>query len=178
MQETGGRKDMRDGVSKTVVALLVFLLLPGVSHAAEYQKREALVGLKGMSVVVERIRPRDVHLGLTSAQIKTDVEVRLRKAGVKVLTEKEWLETSGKPFLYVNIDASKNPNNPSTVFFTIRVELTELVTIDRGLRVGAAIWETGIKGVAGIQDIRKIRDCLGDLVDIFINDYLAANPKR
>jgi len=71
---------------KAVVALAVALsLLPGVSHALTL-KQKALVGLKGVGVDVAKISPEAERLGLTAAQVKTDVELRLRKARVRVLT--------------------------------------------------------------------------------------------
>jgi len=60
---------MRDWMSKAVVALLVtFLLLPDVSHAVMLQQR-ALVGLRGVSVLVDDRNPEVERLGLTKAQI-------------------------------------------------------------------------------------------------------------
>jgi hypothetical protein len=93
--ETDGGKDMRDWVSKVVVALVVVLvLLPGVVHALT-REHKALRGLKGVHVLVEKLDPDAERLGLTTAQIQADVELRLRKGGVRVLTEEEMLETRG-----------------------------------------------------------------------------------
>lgn len=71
-----------------VVFLMIFLMLPGTSHAIEYQQKE-LVGLMGAGVLVESMRPEVDRLGLTKDQIKTDVELRLWKAGINVLTKED-----------------------------------------------------------------------------------------
>jgi hypothetical protein len=160
-----------------VVALVVFLLLPGISHATEYQQKE-LIGLKGVGVLVESVRPEVERLGLTKDQIKTDVELRLRKAGVSVLTKEEWEKTPGKPYLYVNVNAFVYPDEPALCVYNIRMELQEMVTLDRGLRAPDTIWPKERRMVVGKGNIRKIRDVIGDQVDKFINEYLAANPKK
>jgi hypothetical protein len=72
-------------VKAVVVILVVVLLLPGVSHALTF-KQEALVGLKGVEVKVIKSDHEAGRLGLSQDQINTDVELRLRKAGIKVIT--------------------------------------------------------------------------------------------
>jgi hypothetical protein len=158
------------------VALVVaFLLLPGVSYALT-DNQEALVGLKGVEVlvevVVEKIKPEAEHLDLKD-MIKTDVELRLRKAGVKVLTQEDRLKIPGWPCLYVN--TSILPERHLCAIL-IKVEVGEMVTLARGQEVYAPIWRTSRLGIGGEPIERNIRDKVGDLVDEFINDYLAANP--
>lgn len=156
-----------------VVALIVFLLLPGISYALT-DKQKALVGLKGVLVVVEDIRPQAEPLDLTIDQIQTDVELRLRKAGLRVLTVLEMLETPGRPYLYVNV----NPIIWSGICAcAIEVNLRETVMLARGLKTQGSIWDERSAGFVRKENIRQIRDRISDEVDKFINDYLAANPK-
>jgi hypothetical protein len=99
-----------------VVALVVvLLLLSGVSHALT-DKQKVLVGLKGVHVFVEKIHPEVEGLGLTTEQIKTDVEMRLRKGGVKVLTMEEMLQGPEIPLFVVNLNISILPDWPLCVF--------------------------------------------------------------
>ena len=156
------------------VVLVVLLLVPGVSHALT-PKQEALVGLKGMEVIVEDTGPEAENLDLTKAKIQTDVEMRLRKAGVRVLTKNERFKTPGMPYLYVNVNARIKQGLPLVVFSVI-VDLKEKVTLARGFETYGAIWDCSSSGAAGVGDIRAIRAFVGDRVDEFINDYLAANP--
>jgi competence protein ComGC len=163
-------------LSWRVVALVVaFLLLPGVSYATFEQ--EALVGLKGVEVLVEVVKPEAEHLDLSKDMIKTDVELRLRKAGVKVLTQEDRLKIPGWPCLYVSTTILSERHLYYAVL--IKVEVGEMVTLARGQEVYAPIWRTSRTGLLGapIAIERNIRDKVGDLVDEFINDYLAANPK-
>jgi hypothetical protein len=157
-----------------VLSLVMLLLLPGVSHALT-AKQKVLVGLKGVCVLVTDIYPKAESLGLSKDQIKTDVELRLRKAGVRVLTVKEMHETPGAPDLLVTIVAYIQSN---LCAFSIQVDLRELVALARGFEVTGTIWEKSQLGLTPIDQIRFVREGLGDLVDEFINDYLAANPKK
>lgn len=155
--------------------MVICLLLPGVSNAFSHDQK-ALVGLKGVFVLVENIRPEAERLGLTQDQIKTDVELRLRKAGLTVLTQKEAYGVPGQPALYVNVNTAIRPGSGHCAF-GITVELCEKVIVERGFKTWGATWDTSTVGTVGIDNIRDLRGLVGDLVDKFINDYLAANPK-
>jgi hypothetical protein len=163
------------GAKAALMALMALLLLLGVSHALTDQQK-ALVGLKGVYVYVEEMDPQAERLGLTKDQIKTDVELRLRKAGVRVLTEKEGLEPPGIPHLYVRLSITFRQSG-SRVNFLAKVALKEWVTLARGFETFGAIWEKICYGSKETRDIREIRKDVDDLIDYFINDYLAANPK-
>lgn len=172
-----GRKDMRDWMSKAVVALLVtLLLLPGVSHALMLEQT-SLVGLKGINVLVEDMNPQAERLGLTTAEIQKDVELRLRKAGIRILTEKESSEMPGIHYLLVRVNTYIRSGSPLCAF-NIRVLVKQTVTLETGFSTVATIWNTEALGSVETDNIRKIRDSVGGLVDKFINDYLAANPKK
>jgi hypothetical protein len=163
------------GVNVAAVALMALLLILGVSHALTLEQ-QLLVGLKGVNVLVEGMNPQAERLGLTAAQIKTDIELRLRKAGVRVLTKEENMKTPGSPVLYVNVNAIVGQNLP-LVTYSSHVALKEWVTLARGGETYGDIWKNSVVGTVGIDKITQIRGGVGDLVDIFINDYLAANPK-
>jgi hypothetical protein len=139
--------------------------------------QKALVGLEGVQVVVEGPGPEAERLGLSKNQIKTDVERRLRKAGVRVLTNQlEQEETPGTPHLYVKISA--NINKIGVFAYSINVDLVKIVTRFTGETAFATVWEKGEAGSVGLNNINQIQPRISSLVDSFINDYLAANPKK
>ncbi|MGA9754851.1 MAG: hypothetical protein WBV23_06880 [Desulfobaccales bacterium] len=164
-------------LEKRVMALVVvLLLLPAVSHALT-DEQKALVGLKGVHVLVENLKPEIERLGLIRDQIQTDVEMRLRKAGARVLTEKESQGTPGMPYLYVNVNAVTKPGSTFCAY-SIKVQLKKKVAIESGFKIPGVVWHTtGYAGTCKITNITQIRNLVGDQVDQFINDYLAANPK-
>lgn len=152
-----------------------FLLVPAISIAgSEEVHKKGLRGLKGVYVAVEALKPEAERLGLTSDQIKTDVELRLRKAGVRVLTKKECFETPGAPYLSLRIGTYIDQGH---VAFITLVELVERVTLARGFINPGAIWNSAIVGIVGATNIGEIRKDVGDRVDNFIRDYLEMNPK-
>lgn len=161
----------------TSVAAAAVLLLPGVSCALTGQEK-ALVGLKGIyiSTSVESPNTKEIELlRLTKDQIQKDVELRLRKSRINILTDKEWLTTLGAPSLIVNLSAFIYLDN--LCVYSVRVQLLEAVTLARGGPANGSVWESDYLGIVGTKNIRKVRDDVGDKVDQFINDYRAANPK-
>jgi len=161
-------------VKINIAVLVIVLLFPCVSYANE---QNALRGLNGLCVIVEDMDPKMEELGLTRDQIQTDVELRLRRAGIIVLTMEEALKSPGSPYLYVNINSYFLSTLPIVAFST-RVELRETVTLVNGMKTEGNIWHIGTVGASRTQDIRKIKEFIEEGVDKFINDYLAANPKR
>jgi hypothetical protein len=138
---------------------------------------EVLKGLNGVHVVVENIDREIEQGGLTKTQLQTDVELRLRIAGVKVLSKDEWRKTKGRPILYVAVQAFKTSSQQ--YIFTIRVLLKEVTVPLRtpGVEWFADTWTQPLRyGISSSLD--TIRSGVKDQVDIFIDDYLSANPKR
>jgi hypothetical protein len=158
------------------ILAIAFLLLLTVSIAAENLKQRPLRGLKGVYVAVENMDPQAERLGLSKAQILSDVELRLRKAGIRVLTQKERLETPGYPFLYVNLSPFIMQDLP-LVAYSIRVELQETVMLARGFVTPGKIWNANRLGTVGTGKIRELQGKVDNMVEEFINDYLGANPK-
>ena len=70
--------------SVPVVLLLVLAATGRVVATDESVDRQTLKGIKVVAVQVEALRPEVESDGLTQAQIKTDVEQRLREAGIQV----------------------------------------------------------------------------------------------
>ena len=133
-------------VKVRIVALAVaFLLFPSISLALTLEQMP-LRGLKAVYVSVADIIPEVEHLGLTKDQIKTDVQLRLRKAGIRVLTEKEWPATPGMPYVYVMVVVVISGDSFT---YSSTVELKEEVTLTNGFKTIGAIWDTGSTGGGG-----------------------------
>ena len=168
---------------KTVLAALAFLsagvVSPLVGQGDNEYTRKTLAGLTGLYVSVEQIPDEMQRDGLDTTQILTDVELKLRQAGITVLTRQEWLSTAAAPYLYVNVQAIKNPAN--FYAFSVDVQLRQRVTLvhDPAVLILATTWSaTGVIGTVGSKKLRSLREAVRDLTDQFINAYLAANPKR
>ena len=127
---------------------MLFLLLHTFSLAGDEPNQTALRGLKGVYVLVESLAPEAEQLGLNKGQLKTDVELRLRKAGVRVLTKEEWKRIPGVPYLYVNVNTFIRAGSALCAYST-SVVLNEMVMLARGFPTVGAIWSTGAVGSVG-----------------------------
>lgn len=141
--------------------------------------KEVLQGLEGVSVLVEYILPEVEKYGLTRQALQTDTELQLRQYGIKVLTEEEMLSTPGMPCLYINVNVQIG-EEILLAAAAINVELREKVLLLRKPKricYSVSTWrKTGVRTV-GLGRIKDLRGTVKDLVNEFINDYLAANPK-
>ena len=67
-----------------------------------------LKGLKSVTVFVEELDEDIENQGLRISTFRTDVELKLRMAGIKVLRIEEWSKEPSNPSLYVNVSCFKN----------------------------------------------------------------------
>lgn len=84
------------------------------------------------------------------------------------------------PVLYINLNTTLDEERRHAAF-SIRVELREMAYLLRNsaLVADAKVWEKGGGlGTCSPSDLKDyVRECLRDIINEFINDYLSANPK-
>ena len=163
---------------RTVLALAGILLAAspaviGRSWADDTpEERATLKGIKAVKVVVRDLHPDAQADGLTADQLQSEVEARLRKAGVTA-------SPSAKASLTVTVNTSGRENG--WYFFVIEVNLTQPVALvrDRKSIILAATWRLGNFGDVAAQDLaRFVRETLAGQVDMFIQAYREQNPNR
>lgn len=130
-------------------------------------------------MVVEGMNADAERDGLTTAQIRTDVELRLRKAGIPLRSVGEEKRQRGEPYLYVNIATLRSSNAP-VYAVNVSVELKQDVRLERNPSIscpGAATWQTtGTVGVFHPSRLADSRKIVQDMTDEFANAYLSENP--
>jgi hypothetical protein len=140
---------------------------------------KSLYGVKGIYVLVEELHEGAKTTGLTEKQLTTDIELKLRLAGIKVNTRKEAIASNGRPYLLVNITAVGDEYGYS---YFVSLEFKQTVHLERKsklLIVAATTWGRGRVGSRSKSQLKGgIRDSVKDKVDLFLNDYLTANPKK
>jgi hypothetical protein len=168
----------------TAVLLLIGLAAP-VFAVDSKETRLTLTGLQGVYIAVEELQSNvmkyEKHLrksGLMREQIQQDVERRLRQAGIRVLTSDDWLKTSGRPILYVNVNTHEYEKY--WLAYDIRIELQQIVSIDSNPKIKtlASTWTMNVTGIANIDTLYVIRDNILYLTDHFAEAYKSVNSKR
>lgn len=142
----------------------------------EQRQADTLRALPGVYFVVENVSAAAEADGLTTDQIRRDVEFQLRRAGIHIMSEAEWSRTPGRPFLYVRVSLAKS--GPRYAYH-LEVQLLQRVKLERYLELPpvqvptwAAPEEVGIIETEQLQDLRRY---LADQMARFIGAYLAVN---
>ncbi len=163
----------------SLVSLAVPILFSGNVYAQDIQQtRNALRGLPGVYVMAENpLEEEAVRGGLSKDTIRSDVELKLRQAGIRVLSTDEWEQARGKPYLQVWPKVLKGGVLGGYIYH-ISVEFKQHVSLVRspGILVFGSTWSAEHMGYT--PDLKDIRDRTQALIDKFIDAYLSVNPKK
>jgi hypothetical protein len=162
---------------KTILLLTLAVAMAGHArpgHALDNDRtRASLEGLPGVYLVVEDLRLEIEEDGLTRNEIHGTAKELLSKAGIRLLTEAEWLEAPGRPWLYLYAQVMRREYVQERVYlFNISIEVkqqVELVRTTDAEPVHATTWSRSILGKsAWLEDIRKgVEICLRDFVEAY-----------
>jgi hypothetical protein len=129
-------------LSTSSIALGLLCLVQAAMAGDSPYERETLRGLNGISVVVEELSSVSSSAGLSKDQLRTAVELKLRLAGVKVVTDAESISLPGAPHLYVQILSIGH----NIIGYTVDVSFMQTVNLcaiteswQRRLRHGALV---------------------------------------
>ena len=166
--------------SLTVFSPLLFAALPHADSSAILsgeRKRETLRELTGVEVVVEQVRPDAEQDGLSTGQLKTQVEAQLSQAGIRVLSSQERLTQPGHAYLYVSVNTVKIASNYS---YAIEISLNQTVRLTRHPTIAtfAPTWTAQVAGTTPASQLHIIRENVIHYVQTFIHDYQAMNPRE
>ena len=165
--------------TKCITLMVLFLLITSSVYGQTSESNiESLRGLKGVGVMVKDLISDIEKDGLRKENIQTDVELKLRLAGIKVLTQEEQFNEPGIPCLGVSVDSFiRDGSNIYAV--NISIEFLQKVYLGRDLKIVTVgiTWSKSFMGTVGASNVNDIRDSVKDKVDEFINDYLSVNPK-
>lgn len=141
--------------------------------------RATLKDLPGVGVLVEKLPEELEREGLRRDQLQRGVESQLRKAGIKVFSREECSKIPGEPYLYLNLNVNISKTESDLYPYTIDVMLIQKVSLVRDPnRITYAItWSTGGVGSITKSIVNQLRDNVAEVVDIFIQRFLAENPK-
>jgi hypothetical protein len=163
--------------SRWFCVVMTLLICWSAEEAFAARNWQSLRDVQGVEVVIGDLNPAAVQDGLSNALLQTDVVRTLEGAGVNVLTRDERLRTPGAPWLYVSVSTVKTKLG-SHVYSVSAALFQDALLKANGIVTSVQTWERGAFGMTRSQDLRKIREALGDLVLMFVKDYLAMNPKE
>ncbi len=164
--------------SKYVVILILLMSISGIilEGAVYISDVESLKGIKGFRLHIESLDPEIVRDGLKENVVRNDVELKLRLAGIKILTEFESFLEVGSPYLHVNANILKTRSG--SYVYSVEVSTYQAVVLKRNQQHEriAPTWKTGGFGIT--PDLNDIRSDIKNRVDQFLNAWLSVNPKE
>jgi len=166
------RRRMATGVA-TVLAMIFLIASHSVRADDSRLSRETLKDVRVISVMVEDLPDSAKILNISKDAIQTDVELKLRLAGMRVVPEQEGERLLGSPVLYVNLNVADDGKAAD-----IKVDMQQNALLERNKLWTPRIttWSTGI--LVSNPTSERIRNLIKDRVDDFLNAWLSVNPKK
>ena len=146
-------------------------------------QQQSLGGLTGVTVVIAPFEVSPPSASLNLDLVRTDTELRLRKAGINVVEPEEFGKQPGKlAMLYISLHFV-NAVAVGIKTYVIQVGAIQVMTTLRDSphsppKMTAITWFKGNFGNVQVEHLEIIRQRVGDLVDEFTSDYMASNPKQ
>jgi hypothetical protein len=164
---------------RSVVLLLPLALLTVCRAPATDNEvtRKTLRGISRINVLVEPLGSDAKDDGLSEQSIQTDVELKLRMAGITVVTEVESLKAPGMPVLYVFVQ-TKLSGGLYAFSITVSLEQGVLLARDTSVFILTSTWSASSIGAVGKSNLSQVRGSVGDAADQFLNAYLSVNPRK
>ena len=153
------------------------LLITGVSGPMPGQDRPSPTSLKGLKGVFLQV---DADRGLQQA-MEMRTEQKLKQAGIKVLSEKDWELGPDTALLHLDV-IIRCERDEVSCGYSVGLKLGQHVQLTRGQRaiVTATTWSNSYTGSISKAQLTTLPDLLavdaGTLVLNFIGDYRTANP--
>ena len=189
-------------MARILRAVLILFCLSFLSGRAWSDGRDALRGEKYIAVEVANVNPDLERDGVMKQQLKTDTELRLRQIGIDVsknfgpvlritLTVLKGTGPVSNVYAYcTEVDFETSVFSASNILSVlippgtqkagesdVQVSGATVQALTNSIFAGS-LWHRGHVGIAGVQRVTMIREVVKDLVDEFLNDWLAVNPKQ
>jgi hypothetical protein len=165
-------------MKKWSCALTTMVLLGAVISTAfaflSPEEIDILKGVDGIRVEVKRLKPEIERDGLFRSTLQTDLELKLKMAGIRVVSEDDAANKPSGPCLYLNLDALKCSLG---YVYRIQLVLREMVTLTRKpVKAFATTYRT-TEYFAISTNLSELREDAREVVDDFIKAWMEANAK-
>ncbi|UCE60080.1 MAG: hypothetical protein JSU63_21880 [Phycisphaerales bacterium] len=145
--------------------------------SVQESRRNSLKGLAAVYLVIEPLQAEAREAGLTTSQLRTDVELRLRAAKISVHTEEEGRKLPGNPYLYLVVNYIKAEQG--FCIFGVRLAFIQNVFPQRDTSqlLRASTWSVSLSSYTTGTGVARIRESARDFADRFCNEYLTVNHR-
>ena len=152
--------------------VFVLTLCPVLARGADDPYR--LRGISSLWVLIESLGPEEANIGLADDTVRTDVELRLRSAALRVISPEEakTIAVKDNTFLYVNVAVTSGGWAA-----TVLAQFAQAAYVLRNsLPIGTAFTWTDVSTLSS-PSLGSVRSEIKDLVDKFLNEWLKQNPR-
>lgn len=157
------------------------LILCSSCFTAVHAKENALdaMTLRGLTkvfVTVDGIHRDFKKYGLEASTLKSQIESTLNRHGLVVSDNASLQNDPEVARLRIKINA--NENQYRFYHYGIKLELAQKIPMnENGGYIAETTWTSGQTGVIMPMDLRRLGTYADDLVNIFLKDFHAQNPK-
>ena len=157
-----------------------FLLALYVAAPVQASNATNLKGLREFTVLIEGISPAAKQAGLTPEMLRSDVEQRLRRANIRVLSAEEShskQRTYIAPAVYVAVTAMQRKDLPHLIIYSVHLAAAAWVTIHpSGREALGEIWRKEEIGAVGEERfVEIVKHSVANRVDMLITDLLSVS---
>jgi len=180
-------------MKKFWITILVVAVLVSVAWAVtldvdsevwlQKEERRSLAGLEGVGVLIKM--PEAEEYGFQADELQVIAELGLRRNGIKVLTDEEFVKARGNPYLDVSVTMVGGLSDDEVILggaaaAMVDVALKQSVLLQRDPTIlyrTASTWNKSVVWIGGVERIgESVKETVKKYIDEFSNDYLAVNP--
>lgn len=156
----------------------VLLVLFALTTTASAQSGSSILrGIGPIAVVIQDLDPDATRDEFTVDLIRTDIEVELRKAGIRVVDRDALDENSGRPYLFVTVNTARGALSVYAYSIEMRFQQNATLTRNPDVTLSVSTWNRSVVGTERGSRLPLLREKIKEMTMAYINDYLAANPK-
>lgn len=156
-----------------MVLLFGCLFLPVQTFSQTDAAAKTLKGFDSLKVEVEPLAPDLIKAGITTEQIQTDVETKLRQSGLKIKNPNE----TAAPYVVLFVSVNSIDNGVGGFAVSITTSLNQLIVLDRDKNITsiAGTWES--RSIVSVikEKVQAIRDFVSLQIGAFANAHRRAN---
>lgn len=167
-------------ITSRIFYLIILLTALPVLLAAQNEidrERISLDGIQqmGFTANLEGSRTVTSDSSLTPATIRQQAVNQLVQADLQYVSDEEVRSSADIPFLYMHINMMEMDNGLVPFSIELRFYQPVKLILNRDLQTSASTWETGMVGMVSLDQLPVIGDAAENLVNEFVDDYLASN---